>query len=280
MNSITEIVALPHPGKLLLIEPLDYPNPYDFHAPHRHDYFEIILIKSGSGSQIIDFNRYNLEQYRLFNIYPGQVHLMDRGDAQGLIIQFRKNLFDFIHPIKHFQLYFSRPEFVLEEKQFENIYNLAKNIRTLVQTEQLTPISIHKAYSYLQIILITLIELYGNTLTGEHDNLAIQFLALVTQHLRVKKKVSDYCDLLNCSAAKLNTACKNSLGKTSLSLIHEEIILEIRRLLLLNEMSLKEIAYDFNFDGQANFSNFIKANTGMTPTELQQHILQIYKQYD
>jgi len=277
MHASSEPVTLPHPGKLLLIEPLDYPNPYDFHAPHRHDYFEIILVKSGNGNQIIDFSPYEVTENKLFTVYPGQVHLMNRNNAQGLLIQFRKNLFDFIYPLRHHQLYFSQPEFVLSQKQFDMLYNLTENILELVQTEQLTPLSIHKAYSYLEVILITLIELHDNKVEGEYNNLALQFLSLVTQHIKTQKKVADYCELLNCNTAKLNTVCKNSLGKTPLVIIHEEIILEIRRLLLLNELSLKEIAYELNFDSQANFSNFIKSNTGMTPSELQENILRIYK---
>jgi AraC-like DNA-binding protein len=78
---------------------------------------------------------------------------------------------------------------------------------------------------------------------------------------------------MGTNADKLNFACKNSLGKTALKLIHEELVLEIRRLLLLNQLSLKEIAYELNFDSPANFSGFIKANTGLTPTELQASIL-------
>jgi AraC family transcriptional activator of pobA len=40
------LVTLPHPNNFLIVEPLDYPNPYDFKTPHRHDYFEIVLIKT------------------------------------------------------------------------------------------------------------------------------------------------------------------------------------------------------------------------------------------
>src|SRR5690606_22801235 len=112
-------------------------------------------------------------------------------------------------------------------------------------------LSIHKAYSYLEIILITLIELHADKLPDRHSNLAIQFLSLVTQHLKTKRKVADYCDLMNCTSIKLNMVCKSSLGKTALILIHEELMLEIRRMILLNELSLKEVAFELNFDSQA-----------------------------
>jgi AraC family transcriptional regulator, transcriptional activator of pobA len=273
----SEAVSLPHPGKLLIIEPLDYPNPYDYHHPHRHDYFEIILVKSGNGYQIVDFQPYNIQGGQLYTIYPGQVHLMERNTAQGMIIQFRKNIFEFIHPLKHSHLYFSQPQFDLDEETFSHLYDQTLSIYQLLQTEDLSALSIHKAYSYLQIILITLTELHSNNVDLQVQQVVTQFISLLPQYIRSKKKVAEYCELMGCSADKLNLACKNGLGKTALKLIHEELILEIRRMLLLNQLSLKEIAYELNFDSPANFSGFIKASTGLTPTELQASILKIYK---
>lgn len=274
--SLSDVVSLPHPNKLLIIEPLDYPNPYDFHKAHRHDYFEIILVKNGNGFQQIDFSPYDIASGQLFTIYPGQVHLMERKTAEGMIIQFRKNIFEFIHPLKHSHLYFSQASFDLDEETFSHLYDMTESIWQLLQQEELSPLSIHKAYSYLQIILITLIEKHNNNLNLNEHQVVTQFLSLLPQHIRIKKKVTEYCDLMGCSSDKLNLACKAGLGKTALKLIHEELILEIRRLLLLNQLSLKEIAYELNFDSPANFSGFIKANTGLTPTELQSSILKIY----
>lgn len=272
----SQSVPLPHPGKLLIIEPLDYPNPYDFHHPHRHEYFEIILVKSGTGFQIIDFEAAAIQTGEVYTIYPGQVHLLERNTAQGMIIQFRKNVFEFIHPLKHSHFYFEKTGFTPNAETFDHLYSLTESIWELLQQEELSPFSIHKAYSYLQIILITLTEQHRDTASLQKDHVVTQFLSLLPQYIKSKKKVSEYCDMMGCNPDKLNAACKNSLGKTALKLIHEEMLLEIRRLLLLDELSLKEIAYELNFDSPANFSGFIKSNTGLTPTELQSSILKIY----
>lgn len=270
-------VSLPHPNKLLIIEPLDYPNPYDFHRPHRHDYFELIFVTSGQGRQQIDFTAYAMERGKIFTIYPGQVHLMQRGTAKGILIQFRKNIFEFITPLKHYRLYFPNSVFDLTDESFEHLYVLAERMMALLQDEDLSRLSIYKAYSYLQIILITLSEQYSEKELLHGPQTIITFLSLLPQYIHTHKKVSEYCALMNCNAEKLNLACRATLGKTALELIHEELILEIRRLLLLGEQSLKEIAFQLDFDSQANFSGFIKARTGLTPSELQTSILRIYK---
>lgn len=270
-------VTLPHPNKLLVIEPIDYTNSYDFLKPHRHDYFEIILVKSGKGIQYIDFQSYEMKASQIFNVYPGQVHLMQRNTAQGLLIQFRKDLFEFIRPIQHYNLYFSNPVFNPDIQLFDHLYNLVEQISGLLTKENLSPTSIYKSYSYLQIILITLSEMQDEKLTTENYPSISQFLSLLSQNIYSRKKVTDYCKIMNCTQDKLNNICKTALGKTVLQLIHEELLLEIRRLFLLSPLSLKEIAFDLNFDSQANFSNFIKTQTGLTPSELQSSVLEIYK---
>lgn len=269
-------VDLPEPNKLLTIEPLDYENPYDFKALHRHDYFEIILVNEGNGSQLIDFTPYNIEQGGVFVIYPGQVHLMKRNTANGLLIQFKKELFEYINPVKHYHLY-ANPSYSYSADTFRHLYDMTERIKELVQKGTLTSIERHKAYSYLQIILISLVEANAGNIARDKDHfLFAEFISHITTHIHTKKKVADYCEDMGCNAARLNEVCKKSIGKNALELIHEELLLEIRRLLLLGELSFKEIAYQLNFDSPSNFNGFIKNKTGLTPKELQQGVFEIY----
>jgi len=266
------LVNLPHPNKYLIVESLDYPNPYDFKIPHRHDYFEIILIKNGIGNQQIDLKKTKLQTNCVYIIYPRQIHLLQRNTAQGLLLQFQKNIFEFLFPIQHHQLYFSNPEFQLDDKDFNHLYNLVEQILQLNNSPQLTPLSIYKSYSYLQVVLITLIEYKQKQVKTSHNTLPM-FLQLISQHIKDKKKVTDYAEMLGLSNDKLASICKEYLDTTPLKLIHEELLLEAKRLMILNELSLKEIAYQLNFDNSANFSNFIKTTTALTPSELQQQLL-------
>ncbi|MBF00709.1 helix-turn-helix transcriptional regulator [Flavobacterium coralii] len=270
-------VEFPQYNRPLIIELLDYKNPYDYHKPHRHDYFEIILVEQGEGKQFIDFAEYKISGGQLYAIYPGQIHLMHRNSATGLLIQFRKDIFKFLQPLKHYQLYFPKQVFNLDIESFTHLYDVAVRMMGLLENKELTPFTHHKLYSYLQIILISLPEFHEAKTDMLTTNIVTKFLSLLPQHIKTEKKVSDYCALIGCNTEKLNEACKASLGKTPLKLIHEELMLEIRRLMLLDELSLKEIAFELNFDSQGNFSSFIKTHSGLTPSELQQATLEIYK---
>ncbi|RYZ54838.1 MAG: helix-turn-helix domain-containing protein [Sphingobacteriales bacterium] len=255
----TQPVTLPHPNQLLVIETLDYSNPYDFHKMHRHDYFEIILVNEGEGEQVIDFSDYSMKSGQIFSVYPGQVHLMNRHSANGLLIQFRKEIFEFLHPLKHFHLYFSHPCFTPDAPFFDHLFGTTEQMRQLLRQTSLTSISIYKVYSYLQIVLISLIEQYQLHVNDQHHLIITHFLSLLTQQISNRKKVSEYAEMMNCSTDKLNKACKDTLGKNALEIIHEALMLEIRRLLLLNSHSQKEIAYELNFDSPQNFSAFVKS---------------------
>lgn len=273
-----EFVHLPDPGKILDIQPLDYANPYDYTKLHRHDYFEIIFISKGRGEQLIDFTRHNMTQGDIFIIYPGQVHLMERQNTQGLVVQFRKNVFEYIQPLNHHHFYNQNTRVVCNKALFEHLFDLTERIRTLYHGQsKVVPITRQKAFSYLQIILISLMELQHKTPHGTNEQMVLsQYISLITDNIREIKKVAEYAGMMNCSADKINQVCKKGLGKTALEIIHEELLLEIRRLLLLNEMSLKEIAFELNFDTPGNFTSFVKSKTGLTPGQLQQTVLEIY----
>lgn len=276
-NSI-DLVRLPDARSIIDVQPLDYANPYDFTKLHRHDYFEIILVQSGTGTQQIDTEQYNIGEGNVFLIYPGQVHLMQRGTSDGWVLQFRKNAFDYIHQVKHHSFFNKSPEIQCDTNLFTHLSYLVQHIRNELEHKgELSQIANFKAYGYLQVILLNLLELQHGRLNADRDSLLCsEFISLITAHITELKKVSEYADKMSCSSDKLNDITKKVFGKTALEVIHEELLLEIRRMMLLNELSLKEIAYALNFDTPGNFNAFVKSKSGMTPGELQQHIQGIH----
>lgn len=266
-------VSLPHPNRYVVVEPLDYSNPYNYNLPHRHDYFEVILVNKGGGEQQIDFSRTSLEQNGIYVVYPGQIHLLKRQEAEGLLIQFKKDIFEFVAPVKHHNLYFSHPEVKTEAQEFEHLYTITQNILDLSQRTNLSDLSIYKSYSYLQIILITLIETHRKSISLNQDSHIAKFLQLVSQHIRGNRKVSEFARMLNVHSDKLTGLCKEALGTTPLKIIHEELLLEIKRMMVLGNTSLKEMAYDLNFESTAHFSTFVKNSAGVSPSELKEKLL-------
>ncbi|WP_100375361.1 helix-turn-helix domain-containing protein [Chryseobacterium geocarposphaerae] len=262
-----KIVSLEHPSKLLFVESLDYNNPYDFTKIHKHDYFEILFIQKGGGSQLIDDQRFKLEDLSIFMIQPGQVHLLNRDLAEGKIVQFGKDIFAHMFPLEFHHLLFKQPKVEISETDFFHLYSLIEHMDKIIKEEGASSMAIFKSYSYLQIILIHLIEKHNVTQT-KNTKLAARFLELLSVHIKDKRNVVDYANMLYVSVDTLNYHCKLNFGKTPLNLINEEVVKETKRLMLLGTHSIVEIGYELNFNSPSNFSSFIKKNTGKTPKQL------------
>ena len=75
--------------------------------------------------------------------------------------------------------------------------------------------------------------------------------------------------------AELAAACKEVLGCTPSTLIHERVLLDAKRHLTYSKASASEIAYDLGFSDSAYFSRFFKRQTGMSPIEFRRtHVAQ------
>ena len=86
-----------------------------------------------------------------------------------------------------------------------------------------------------------------------------------------------YIDKLASTEKKLAEITKKYTGLSPLQVIHNRILLEAKRLLLFEDRTHKEIAYQLGFDSPASFSNFIKSKTGLAPKELTKQLAEIHK---
>ena len=76
---------------------------------------------------------------------------------------------------------------------------------------------------------------------------------------------SFYADLLNIHPNYLNAVVKGISGKTALQHIHSHLIHKAKSYLTQTNLSIKEIAYQLQFDAPNNFNNFFKKHTQSTP---------------
>lgn len=94
-----------------------------------------------------------------------------------------------------------------------------------------------------------------------------RFYVLVDEHFREMKRVQDYADLLHRSPKTLSNLFSAYGRPAPLSIIHDRVNAEARRLLLYTQKSAKEIAYILGFDDTAVFSRFFSKMNGESITE-------------
>lgn len=95
--------------------------------------------------------------------------------------------------------------------------------------------------------------------------LVLSFWNLLELHYTTNPQVSYFCQNLNVSEKRLQTATRKLLDRSPKELIKDRLLLEAKRLLTYSSDSIKEIAFRLGFDEATNFTKFFKKNTGEVP---------------
>lgn len=258
-----------------------YDNPYDYSIYHRHDYFEIFLFENGFGGiQNIDFVSYKIPSKSLYFVTPGQVHLLNRKEGEtGYLIQFTKSFLEYcLHPSQENIEFFMRqnPEFILNDTRFNNLKNEIEKLKRIsTSTSPFQHLKIKHQFAFIIFEITEWLQPKSNLITT--NKLTSEFLTLVKKEVHQNRSVSNYAQKLKTSVNTLGRETKKSLGITPLNIIHKQLILEIKRVLIFENKTHSELAHLFYFDDLSTYSRFIKKQTGLSPTELKLDLMKMVK---
>lgn len=248
---------------------------------HRVNFFILMIITSGQGYHTIDFTDYKYEQGVVLTIRKDQVHKFFRtGDTKGslvlftedLILNFSKNT----NSKKSLQLFneiLGSPKVKVDDPGFNEISQLVG----FMENEYLNFRDSYSSDILRSFLNILLTKLYRYK---SHENALIQnkkylqefidFQELVEARCFQTKKVMDYAKELGFSTKKLNMVVQSIVQKPAKLFIDEVLILQIKRLIINSQLSIKEIAYLSGFDEPTNLFKFFKRYTGSTPEGFRQ----------
>ena len=240
---------------------------------HSHSFYVLVLFTKGSGFHTVDFDTYLIQPNSLFVLKPGQVHSWQLSDdIDGYIAFYSQEVYNVYFGNKKIDDYsFYRdlknsPEMLLNASQTQEIstfFNLllAENNRNEYK-------KIDKLLNLLDCIHIELARIYESF--QEHNlhpyNAKIKVLEqLINQYFKTEKLPSFYADKMNMSLKHLNRICKNVLDCTLTEFIYSTIILESKRLLSANKMTISEVANELGFENYSYFTKVFKKYTNVTP---------------
>ena len=243
--------------------------------PHRHNYFTVLVIQSGTGIHKIDFNTYKIGSNQIYFVAPGQVHqVIEYDESIGFVMTFSNQFLvensipiSFIDSLNLFQSYGQSPPLQPSASSFQTILNFAENIAELFSSEvQMRNLSIG---SFLKLLLIECNNICStNPIESEIDSSRIllrNFKHLVDANYAMQHATSFYAAKLNITPDHLNRTVKSKIGLTAKEYIQARIITEAKRLIFFTALSTKEIGYELGFNEPANFSAFFKKNTQLSP---------------
>lgn len=242
--------------------------------PHRHNFYQMLLFLSGEGMHEIDFKQYPIERGQVYFMGPGQVHSwMFEGKMTGYIVNFDIDYFKslLIQPdyVENLDLFSSLNEgvFTLEEYQVREISSLFDQ---LIKLSSL-PVAKDLKRSLLLYILLRFDQAYIPNFPAKsidyHLVLIKNFISLVDQNFKELHLPKEYAELLFVTPNHLNSVCKEYLGTQAGEVIRNRIMLEAKRLLILPDWTISQVAYELSFNDNSYFTKFFKKVEGKTPEE-------------
>ncbi|SEP56411.1 AraC family transcriptional regulator [Flavobacterium urocaniciphilum] len=240
---------------------------------HSHNFYLLVLFTNGSGFHTIDFTTYEIQPNSLFILKPGQVHSWQLSeDIVGFIAFYSQEIYNVYFGKKQIDEYsFYRdlknsPEMKLNDLQTQEISNYFNLL--LKENKQNEFRKTDKLLNLLDVIHIELARIYESQ--QDHNlhpyNFKIKELEqLILSNYKTEKSPSFYADKMNMSLKHLNRICKNVLDSTLTDFIYAKIILESKRLLSTNKLTISEVADNLGFENYSYFTKVFKKYTNLTP---------------
>lgn len=256
---------------------------HGFAFPHRHNYYMILFATEGSGSQLIDFKSYPIKAGMVFLLYPGMIHAWEKDKGlKGYLLFFTPEFFTLrfndnnLLQFPFFNSSYSLPYVQFPSKGSNEIKFLFDNM--LKEYKKNDENMVSSLRSYLNILLIQSTRIYkSDKLVDSEEQQQVKLLIrnfenLIDTHFTKKKLVKEYAKLLHLTPNYLNIICKENLDKSAGEMIRDRIMLEAKRMLTHEDLTVGEIGYELNFKDNAYFSRFFKKYEGLSPDKFRKQI--------
>ncbi|HEX6223026.1 MAG TPA: AraC family transcriptional regulator [Chryseolinea sp.] len=270
--------GLPLELEIIAIRDLYSKNKQQLTLPHRTDFYHIISIEKGAASHRVDFHPVNVPENCALFINKAQVHLFDPSEKyDGKVILFTDRFFcknqDDVEFLSSTILF--NDLFETAPLKLDGIRSSVNGLMKLIG-EELAKGSTAVQRDLLQNYLHNLLLLcdrekrsqgFKEIPKGPDRDHTLLFTSLVNEHFTTIRSVRDYAGLMHLPLKRLARATAQVLGKSPKEIISERVLLEIKRLLVHTNKSIKEIGFDLGFNEPTNFIKYFRQQTGQTPSD-------------
>lgn len=256
----------------------------DFHSlePHRHASYTIDILVRGELTMYLDFEKFQVKAPAVILISPDQVHLHDsKSDYEIISISFNKDYLvnEVENMLMCWECMFGAGAIHLEKDQLDELFIYARLMFEEFRGNRIQKdIVIRNLLATFIICCMRLLRKTAATpkLDTAQNNMVRAFRELVDKNYHEKTQVAHYAEMLYVTPGHLNDTIKSLTGRTAKQLIDAKRITEAKRLLYWGRHSVKEIAWQLNFEDDAYFNRYFKKHTGHTPALYQKSILNKY----
>ncbi|WP_462248695.1 AraC family transcriptional regulator [Ekhidna sp.] len=242
---------------------------------HRVNFYVLILVSEGVGKHTIDFNEYLYESGSILTIRKDQIHHFHQSEAKGFMLLFTEEyMLSYLEqksaqkiPTLFNELLFPQHS-KMTEGELKETWQLINQIN---QEFNRTPDDHTSGIirNYLQVLISKIYRSRtpsaDQKMEDKYTSLFMTLQYLVEQNCLANRSVSFYSEKLNVTARTLNNITHKIVSKSAKKFIDDILILQIKRLLINTNLSVKEIAYSAGFDEPTNLFKYFKRFTNQTP---------------
>lgn len=271
-----------HPGIDFDIIPLEHildrkDLNHDPKLPHQVEFYLMVICTEGLGSHSIDFNTISYQPGTILTIRKDQIHHFSASDAKGYLFLFTEEFVvsflerkeaNKVRELFNELLFVQRTQ--LEPQQYSYFLPLINEI----QQEFHSPFDDHTSGIIRNLLQVLISRLHRIKRTHEPERVAhkyigqfLEFQKLVEHQCTTYKSVNYYADQLHVTTKTLNNITHQVIHKNAKTFIDETLMLQIKRLLINSNISIKEIAYQSGFTEPSNLFKFFKRFSSNTPEE-------------
>lgn len=254
---------------------------------YRGDFYQIILLRKGSGTLFVDFQTYPFEAGMVAVLFPKQLYALHTdSDIEVSLVKFDKTIFCseiLANELKDYNIDLQKRINCVDLRSQPQAFDRLLRFTTDIQdtAKSLNLLRMMQIKFLIKIMIMHIIDHAPASSTSPEAHIDAQlyrqFREMVDAQYKQNRIVSEYAQQLHISSKKLTFLCNEFAGMSPLKIIHEKVNLEIQKILLEEESSMKEISYQLGFSSQAAFNKYVDTQFGKTPNELQKHLHQIDK---
>lgn len=262
------------------LQELDHKNCND--GIFRNDFYTLLFTTEGTIDYTIDFKRYCMSPQSASLVFPHQLNEIHMSqDAKVLAVMFDETVFctEILHnDLKDYNINLQQKlnlvSFADKAKKFNDLVNIWYSIKDLY--EDFSPINKMQIKLFIKIMIMKLISMSPENSLLSTDNgdtlLYIRYREKVDKEYKRNRVVSSYADSIGVSVKKLTEVCRHFSGLSPLEIIHEKLNLELKKVLFIDRMTMKEIYLEFGFSSQAALNKYIESKFAMTPMQLKEKL--------
>jgi AraC family transcriptional activator of pobA len=240
--------------------------------PHRHDYHELIWVRSGGGRHSIDGAEVEVRPGTVTLIGRGQVHVFEEARAvHGAVVRFTDEV---VGPE-------ASPSWLLAGRGGHTVPvppseapRLDAVIDALAAEAARPPDARSAALErHLLSTVLLWVERYYDAsrmetrAAGDEDvEVLRRFLDVLERDFAAHHDAAHYADALAMPPAALSRALTRATGRSTKELVLDRVMLEAARLLRFTDLTAGEIAHRVGYEDPLYFSRAFKRARGEAPT--------------